>query len=172
MTTYYVEGLKCSRCQVTFASLQTASHNTLGSTSYTDGKIVGSMYDEGSPLEVCPHCAAIFWRDTLESQFIKGDSEWFGTADHESTPFSSPIETANILHLVKNALWRNSEEENYLRTRLWWSRNDSQRDRAMPSRALSPEERANLLSRARPKSACFETCRHPARFVVALLMLC
>ena len=28
-----------------------------------------------------------------------------------------------------------------------------------------------LIDRARPKSACFETCRHPARFVVALLML-
>ena len=30
----------------------------------------------------------------------------------------------------------------------------------------------SMVISARPKSACFETCRHPARFVVALLMLC
>ncbi|MCD4675862.1 MAG: hypothetical protein K8S18_07675, partial [Desulfobacula sp.] len=63
MTSYNIEILICGECKSKFAFWNVSSCNTFNALFYTDGSILGPMYDPGQFLIGCPSCDYIFWPD-------------------------------------------------------------------------------------------------------------
>ncbi len=112
--------LKCPNCDNHFAKTNWASANTFGSIIYSDSYRDAPMFPKISQLEQCTKCTQFSWTKDL--------------AEIETLPIGSLIQykselTLNQLEQALNyKLYRNREEEFYLRLHLWWAFNDRVRN--------------------------------------------
>ena len=144
MTSYVIETLRCSSCDGLFVDAVTASHNTFGAKFYTDGKVDGPMFDPGFLLIHCPHCGVVRWRDELTSLGFQSDSSFHGADNAEPSIWSMPVGESEIRSALGTSIARNSNDEIYLRTHIWWADNDQIRDDPTDVRITGPETRQNL----------------------------
>ena len=144
MTSYYLEIKQCPNCECQFAAWTVASCNTIRAKFYTDGFIYGPMYDEGSALLICPSCDRYFWHEEIPTQESIKDSEYFRDSARRSLPIAEQVYGSHYEDALRQALWKNKEQEKYIRIRAWWSFNNAYRGHPIEGFSLPPEQKANL----------------------------
>jgi uracil-DNA glycosylase len=115
MTSYWIDIKKCPSCGCEFAAWNVSSCNTFGATFYTNGFVVGPMYDEGGALLACPKCNKYFWWDELPTQESMSDSQYF----HEQRSLPNASHLTDYEHVLQQAPWKNEAQEKYSRIKAW-----------------------------------------------------
>ena len=106
---------KCPNCGHLLSTISLISGNTMGSTQYSDGYQVAFMLPYIPLISSCFNCHTLFWLD--EKSLVENSD-------------GNDAEGAEILRLeecqraLDNENYKNTEEEIYLRTQLWWAYND------------------------------------------------
>lgn len=130
-----------------------ASGNTMGAKWWTDGNMNAPMLPKHNALVVCPSCCVPVWMDKAKNidqvgrsrfdretkQIIK-NSTYDG--DEEDVKFcNSPAPETYLEALKLQGL--STDEERYIRFRLWWGWNDVRRDSGVAT-PLTEQEAENL----------------------------
>jgi hypothetical protein len=116
MTSYNIEVLKCSECDTEFTFWNVNSCNTFGAMFFTDGSILGPMYDPGVILIGCPSCQNIFWPDErnvvreMSEQIFFKNKNWFKKPSSKKLVY---------MEVISTKMWRTDLEEKAIRIRAW-----------------------------------------------------
>jgi hypothetical protein len=148
MTSYNVEIKQCPTCSAEFAAWAVASGNSFDAKFFTDGCILGSMFDEDSLLLRCPGCNKYFWRENVLTRKSMHDSQYFLAFKEKSTPRlpnAEKLDGRDYDILVLLSFWKSEAQEKHIRIRAWWSFNDAYRFGQPEKFSMSPEQEANLI---------------------------
>ncbi|MEN8193803.1 MAG: hypothetical protein ABFS12_13355 [Bacteroidota bacterium] len=119
------EIFRCPLCHNYISRGTISSGNTFGAVYYSDGKQVAPMLPEIIQITKCRNCGNIFWItdeniiDTIQSWEI--NSKY---TDIQKADFLNVDDYIVALHLN---LFDSEEQEFFLRLRLWWEFNNSNR---------------------------------------------
>lgn len=116
MTSYFTNIIECSECKKDFTFRGLSSCNTFDAYFFTDGSIMGPMYDTQPDLIECPHCELISWIDELNVIDRMQDHNFFTTDDQSLPPYSHRV---HYCEAVAKSLWRNPAEEKKIRIKAW-----------------------------------------------------
>lgn len=144
MTSYIIDVKRCLNCNSKFGHIASASYNTFGATFYTDGYVYGPMYDSGSALVVCPTCKKYIWLKEIPNE--ESIYEMFWSSDRNSFPISEFIMLSDYEEMLDLDLWKNADQEKYIRVRAWWSFNNKWRFKNFEKFSMSSKESKNLWS--------------------------
>lgn len=139
MTSYMIEIKQCPKCDCKFQFWVTASHNTIDAKFYTDGFIVGPMYDAGSDLLSCPECKRYFWHKDVPTKLSMIDSKFWSDPERRSLPHGIHVGGTDYDDLLDQSFWKTEDQEKYLRIRAWWSFNSAYRSYTLKMPLLCPE---------------------------------
>jgi hypothetical protein len=129
MTSYIFELKKCLDCQEEFLTISVRSCNTIDAVYYTDGYISGPMYDEGSYIVHCPKCKSYHFESNLDTVKRISESD-YSRSNYGNEPFKNSITLQHFKHfehLLSNPIWKNAEQEQFIRIRAWWACNNEYR---------------------------------------------
>ncbi len=138
MTSYVVDVMQCPGCTCRFTSWAVASCNGFGARVYTDGYVDGPMYDEGSALLACPRCRTYLWRCDVPVVASVSENEHFEDGKFQELPLAGDVRRQRYEAVLKEKVWRSEAQEQYIRTRAWWSFNRGYRGNI--DRYQSPDE--------------------------------
>jgi len=116
---------KCPECGKLYIKRTLVSGNTTGARYYTDGKMVASLMEEFPQITKCKNCFTIFWLDNPINEVHEGDDE---NEVYKDTLFASFLKPYDYLQSINMVLFRDQNEETYLRMKLWYTFNDRVRD--------------------------------------------
>ncbi|MCD4674745.1 MAG: hypothetical protein K8S18_01965 [Desulfobacula sp.] len=122
MTSYIIQILNCQKCKTKFAFWDVGSCNTIDAIFFTDGSILGPMYDPGQLLIECPNCDHVFWSD--EKKVVLEQPDWEYFEDKKKSKIKSS-RRVNYMVAVVNELWRTNLEEKAIRIRGWQEYNNT-----------------------------------------------
>lgn len=160
---------ECPHCNAKALKANLLSGNTFGSQLWSDGYMHAPMLPEMVRVTRCPDCRRIYWladaqelrvvpEPVFEEQEVEVNRKWwFGTRKEKRSGYrSSPLaDLPELEHLDAGGLVEALAEitigstqgrEEYLRTKLWWTHNDSFRNdpSASPASLQENENRKNL----------------------------
>lgn len=136
---------ECPHCKGHFKEATIASGNTFGARYWTDGKMEADMLPETDWLVNCPNCLKGVWLDSanevgqIEYPYKESAGD-YKNADQLEYGLS-PSAEGYLIALQDAAM--PSEEETYIRFRLWRLGNDARRH-GHDNKPLKPYEIANL----------------------------
>lgn len=105
----------CPFCKTEHLYYQAASGNTFGATFYSDGFVIGSMYPDFRVFGKCSSCQKIFkLEDPKDDDSVKDDT----------LPDLPKPKLYDYIHFLKSNNRLNSDDEYYIRTKIWWYFND------------------------------------------------
>lgn len=111
---------KCPNCGNLLKIRSLMSGNTIGAKVFSDGKSIAPMLPEFPNLTKCKKCDKINWLSKLKEigtyKFFPENLEWLNA---DEVKF---LEIDEYFDALKIAI--NSEEELYIRQRIWWTYND------------------------------------------------
>jgi hypothetical protein len=123
MTRLADQNVRCPACAETLSIWVTISRNNFSAFYYTDGYVSGVSRD--AEYVVCDACGAgLWWREHA-----------FGEANYEGVPLGEdaprpgarrPVDE-EYPDFIRNAVWRNANEERYIRMCAWWAWNNPYR---------------------------------------------
>ena len=125
---------QCPQCDSLISVGSLMSGNTFGAHLYSDGRLVAPMMPEFPKITRCSKCKTIFWISKAKKIGQRG----FGIADRfegtlEDQKYQN-AQTARFLSFqqyilaLECTIYSSSEEEFYIRKKLWWCFNDKVRD--------------------------------------------
>ena len=125
---------ECTHCKGQFKESTIASGNTFGARYWTDGKMEADMMPEVDWLVSCPNCLAPVWVDSAEEvgrvhRPYRESPEDYKNADQLEYG-RSPSAEEYLKALEDLAI--STEEQVYIRFRLWWLWNDARRKSKKP----------------------------------------
>lgn len=117
------------------------SGNTIGAKFWTDGKMEAPMLPEIPRITKCEKCSSVFWVKDSEkvgevSPLAEATEDSEVTSEWKNAPRVSKLEKADLVEALKTGIAKNSEEEKFLRVRLWWVVNDELRKELQDISAL------------------------------------
>lgn len=149
MTSYAIEIKKCPDCDCEFKRLKVSSCNTFDAKFYTDGFILGPMYDETELLLICPGCAEYYWCEDVPTMQYISELEHSRDSELKSLPFSwsLSLEThgSKCENVLRKKIWKSIQQEKYIRIRAWWAFNNTYRENETKPFEINTEEKENLL---------------------------
>lgn len=186
-------------CQEKVMQHRFASVNSFGiSTRWSDGYTDIPMVALTSRLAYCPGCNKTYWlEDATELGVVPSADErahnrggWlagiFGKKagvsaaenvaqvnlrDLDFVDYYQQARPADLLLAVLREEWSNSERELYLRTRLWWIGNHSQRGRRMISPMSGEQANENMRCLLALRLAASDTDQNPEAIAELLRQL-
>lgn len=132
--------VKCPQCGQMYWQENLVSGNTIGSETWSDGKMFAPMLPDIIQMAKCTACQRIFWINQAE----EGDlNEGEDVYDY---PRIKEPGLEDYLCSLEKKNYRNGEQEFYIRLRLWWTYNDMHRyDKGFKEdKELKKELRKNL----------------------------
>jgi len=140
----------CPHCNTLHQLKGYLSGNSFSAITWSDGY----THMPHAPKEVhagrCAACKAIIWHDELASQpppDIPVDDD---TYELPGVPWLRQLGPRELVEAVAKAEWRNVDDEQYLRLKLWHAMNHPLRQKQMwwwqPEDVFSPEERTGLYT--------------------------
>ena len=128
---------KCPNCGDLLKTISLISGNTIGSTQYSDGYQVAFMLPHIPLISRCFNCDTMFW---LDENIRVEDTDGKDAKDAEI------LRLEECQKALDNENYKNTEDEIYLRTQLWWAYNDRVRGNIplFPSENDKGEWRNNL----------------------------
>lgn len=183
MTSYQFKIISCPACKKWLQILEVASCNTINATFYTDGFVSGPMYDEGGSILSCPLCDTKFWRTDVVNSIPERDPEYFKHKKNHQVPSAYKLDLSSYPSLLTKKLWRNSEEEIYVRIRAWWAYNGhslsffilkSEPPHSVEAKEANCERLLQLLDSKDDDDEtilCAEICRELGKFEECLALL-
>ena len=126
MTSYVYELKKCTNCDGEFISNSLRSGNTRGAVFYTDGYMFSPMYSEEVHIVKCPDCGSYLWKNSLSTIKYFSESEFiqYRGTDNLGGSYQPSID---FEHLLLTPIWKNLDQEKYIRIRAWWAYNNRYR---------------------------------------------
>ncbi len=129
---------KCPRCGLTVKKGSLSSGNTFGATFYSDGRFFAPMYHLYPEVTKCMGCGEIFWLDELTQvgmtyPYEPENPEW------ENIPSAEYLSLDDNFVAIDSKIFRSTEEEIYIRVRIWWAYND--RVRRKPQRFTDKDDK-------------------------------
>lgn len=114
---------QCPNCDNTFGRGTLISGNTFGARTYSDGRTIAPMLPEFPSITRCSKCKTIFWlkRAKKIGELNFSDPLSLNIKFDEQAKFLTTKECIEALH---KKIYKNKEEEEHIRLRLWWSFND------------------------------------------------
>jgi len=156
MTTCVFVEKRCPNCGKTGSTVQIASTNGFGATTYTDGCVRGGVYDPGVSLLRCRGCDAYCWWD--ESETLALSDLPFG--DDGSEYLFAPVRKDDWLAALAAEAWRTPGQERMIRQNVWWVHNDPYRQN--PGLAFAADESALANARRLLALLSAENCDREA----------
>lgn len=147
MTSYTEEIIECPQCRVKFSHWALRSYNTFGATFWTDGHVGGDMFEDWSPLLICPGCNRFLWRDELTVLYTEDDwRERLGElwVSDPLIPKAGALQESHYLEVLRQSLWRTPEEEAFIRIRVWRYLNKPYRNKPDLPFKVTHQAKANL----------------------------
>lgn len=146
MTMIVPDYKRCPHCEEILMSMEVMSHNTFGTTFWTDGRAYDALKSHHQMMK-CPECSAFFWkRDMIElgkeerkkSKYDKEIEDMIKKINNDKTSYEdngelveyervNPIELSEMYSFLGSKEVRNKEEERYVRKMIWWHSNDLRR---------------------------------------------
>ena len=115
MFTHYI--VSCPYCEALAKRMEILSGNTIGAKLWSDGIFVAMMLPDLPEIGFCQSCENYFWvKDALEL------GEWLGGCPDEwnTAPYLNyHLYFEDCVTCLEKKLYRNKEEELYLRIKLW-----------------------------------------------------
>jgi len=106
---------KCPKCGSLLSTISLVSGNTVGSTQYSDGYQVAFMLPDIPLISRCYKCQTLFWLN--EKSLVEN-------IQNSEVKDAEPLILEELQEALDMKIYHTSEEEIYLRTRLWWAYND------------------------------------------------
>lgn len=121
---YFV--IKCISCAISLLRLEYTFKSLKGVKVYSDARIMDPD-DQFITISECPNCKTIFWLDQTGTfncidQFDRESTEWSNIKEIQS------LSMYGYARAINDKLYRNIEDEQYLRIRLMWAFNDRVRN--------------------------------------------
>jgi hypothetical protein len=124
MTCIADQNVRCPACAATLSMTVIVSTYTLWAHYYTDGYVSESGRDD--EYVVCQACGAgLWWREHAFGELIYEDESICDPSDTRSRALGPEDEM--YPEFIRNPVWRNYEEELYIRMRAWWAWNNPYR---------------------------------------------
>lgn len=117
--------------------MEIISGNTFGARLWSDGKSLAIMHPSIPRIALCKHCLQYFWLEKAQEL-----GEWLGGCPKEwnQAPYLiHHLFFEDCQKCLEEKLYRNREEEFYLRMSFWYAFNDFYRDKK--ERKISPTMR-------------------------------
>jgi len=142
----------CPECAAQFSRFNMVSGNTFGAIFWSDGFFLAPMMPDIPRFTKCRNCGTIFNLHTCESKESEDSS-----TDH--LPMVESPDTGTLTEAIDLKVFGNSsDDEKYLRVRLWWSKNQRNFDDSMvklqiadPVYLLNAQELKRLLNTDHPE---------------------
>jgi predicted RNA-binding Zn-ribbon protein involved in translation (DUF1610 family) len=116
---------QCPNCGKLTGSFSVISMNDFGATSYSDGYTRGIMYSDSPEIAKCKKCRTFYW---LKKENIIGyygpltvNSKW------SKAPEPELLEKNDYIKALKRKVYRNKDEERYIRNKVWLAFNSKMR---------------------------------------------
>jgi hypothetical protein len=129
--------LYCPFCRSSYQMQSIISGNTFGGIRFSDGQSFYPMLPVQPQITRCDTCDNFFWIKDLD---INENIENF--VGESEPPFVRWLEQDEWMEAITKIIYRDPEEETYLRLQLWWVLNNKFRneDRHSPVHEEFPEE--------------------------------
>ncbi|MDD3875584.1 MAG: hypothetical protein PHT69_03130 [Bacteroidales bacterium] len=110
---------KCPKCNTLHQQMSLMSGNTFGAMIYSDGNMFAPMMPDIPKITLCTECRQIFW---LDEQNLVGTYDFNDPINEafEQAASVSHLYLEDLIYVIENSLYRNEDEEFYIRQRLWW----------------------------------------------------
>lgn len=120
----------CPHCEGLARHMTLMSGNTIGATTWTDGKQIAPMLPRPPAVVKCHKCNECYW---LSDADVVGSLRPFGSdesADPEwkAAPYVEEPSEEEFYQAIEKNLAQNADQEQTLRIFAWWRRNDAFRD--------------------------------------------
>jgi hypothetical protein len=114
---------KCPKCDNLITKGSLTSGNTFGAKLYSDGKSIAPMLPEFPDLIKCKKCDFIFW---LSKSKEIGSYEWEdkSNAQWQNMDNAEFLTIDEYFEALELKVAENSDEELFIRQRIWWAFND------------------------------------------------
>jgi hypothetical protein len=114
---------KCPHCENLLTRESLMSGNTFGATLYSDGRQIAPMLPEYPELTRCKRCNSFLWLSRLKEIGIyhlgeKVKKQW------QNADAAEFLGIEDYFQVIAVGMAKNSEDELYIRQRIWWLSND------------------------------------------------
>ncbi len=109
--------INCPKCNKEYTQMNLASGNTFGGVFWSDGSFFAPMLPDLAVFTRCKECQTIFNTQTAPNRETEN---WKET---DKLPNVEHLEEEDMVFALENKVFKNVEEEIYLRKRLWWKLN-------------------------------------------------
>lgn len=114
---------QCPKCGRRITRESLLSGNTLGAIYYSDGKFFAPMLPEFPILTKCKQCNTILWLSKLE-EIGNNESYFENSFDTTYADKAKFLSINDYFRALDEGLAETTEEEIFIRQRIWWSYND------------------------------------------------
>ena len=151
---------KCPKCKALFLKGTLRSGNTIGATYFTDGKMNAVMLKEFPKITKCDTCNKIFWLNKPIGEWLsKSEQRYYSFKFRKPKNFTQAcfLSIYEYQEAIDLEIYKNKEEEIFLRIKLWHSFNDRIR---YLSKTKDPAIFYNELYKNENDQVLFETNCH------------
>jgi len=117
--------LCCPHCGYPCSIEQLPSGNSFGSLRWSDGFVYMPYWRNTPALLQCERCLKPMWYEDMltveQARSASGDEKWYHHTDDPHPPLEPDARL--MARFIDEEVYRNAEEEWYMRTRLWWMLN-------------------------------------------------
>jgi hypothetical protein len=118
------EVLQCPSCGAKYLKQTLISGNTFGGMFFSDGNHHFPMLPHQPQFICCGNCHAFFWLKDVPSKEHQRNYEPGGYNEDDDLPYVHSPSAAEFEGAIAKNLFRDAEEEEYLRMQLWWHLNN------------------------------------------------